>query len=244
MRQPQPRYALYYLPENGSALDRLGSALLGRSARTGRARKQPAFAGFSPEDLFALTRDARRYGLHATLKPPFFLAPGTEERDLLRAAERFARNREPLPLPPLEVDRIGSFFALTMRPGDVRGAMRVAKIHRLAEDAVIFFDDFRAPSSEEDLARRRERGLTPIQEKYLAAWGYPYVFTEFRFHITLTDAVQNQHTALLLENALQNYLRHALSGNTLTSLGVFRSNVKGDFTLFREFLFEKASQSF
>ena len=41
------------------------------------------------------------------------------------------------------------------------------------------------------LARKIARGeipteLTPRQRDYLDRWGYPYVFEEFRFHMTLT----------------------------------------------------------
>jgi hypothetical protein len=37
-----------------------------------------------------------------------------------------------------------------------------------------------------ELARRRARGLDPIEEANLRAWGYPYVLDRFRFHLTLT----------------------------------------------------------
>ena len=33
----------------------------------------------------------------------------------------------------------------------------------------------------------KARGLTPRQEELLDAYGYPYVFDQFRFHMTLTD---------------------------------------------------------
>ena len=37
------------------------------------------------------------------------------------------------------------------------------------------------------LARRRLSELTPSQDRHLAEWGYPYVFGDFRFHMTLTE---------------------------------------------------------
>ena len=42
-----------------------------------------------------------------------------------------------------------------------------------------------APDARE-LARRHANRLTPRQANLLAEWGYPYVFQEFRFHMTLT----------------------------------------------------------
>ena len=36
-------------------------------------------------------------------------------------------------------------------------------------------------------------GLTDRQEALLTQWGYPYVMEEFRFHITLTGALDPAH---------------------------------------------------
>ncbi|HET6519502.1 MAG TPA: DUF1045 domain-containing protein, partial [Geminicoccaceae bacterium] len=43
------------------------------------------------------------------------------------------------------------------------------------------------PSDAAELSRRRAAGLTARQDALLLAWGYPYVFEEFRFHLTLTE---------------------------------------------------------
>ena len=51
-------------------------------------------------------------------------------------------------------------------------------------------DRFRAPPDEGELTRRRRAGLTDRQEALLQRWGYPYVMEEFRFHLTLTDALE------------------------------------------------------
>jgi hypothetical protein len=49
------------------------------------------------------------------------------------------------------------------------------------------FDTFRAPMSVKDRAARAGKGLTDRQVELLDAYGYPYVFEQFRFHMTLTD---------------------------------------------------------
>jgi hypothetical protein len=41
--------------------------------------------------------------------------------------------------------------------------------------------------SVKDRAARASRGLSERQIELLDAYGYPYVFEEFRFHMTLTD---------------------------------------------------------
>ena len=225
-----PRYAVYYVPGQGSVLERLGSSLLGRSVCTGKSLPQPLFGDIPPGEFFSLTRDARRYGLHATLKPPFFLQPGRTEEELIREAERFSAARQPLRLPALAVDRIGSFFALVMRPRNEAEAAGAESVLLLAREAVAFFDGFRAAPSGEELDRRRAKGLTPRQEEYLCRWGYPYVLDEFRFHCTLTDAVREPGLAAALEAGLCRYMAPALENNRLDAITLCRADQDGVFT--------------
>ncbi|WP_144634239.1 DUF1045 domain-containing protein [Bordetella genomosp. 13] len=65
-------------------------------------------------------------------------------------------------------------------------AMAQAPMQSLAAEAVRQLDDWRAPPTEAELARRRKSSLSPQHEAMLARWGYPYVFEHFIFHITLT----------------------------------------------------------
>lgn len=231
MKQPSPRYAVYYVPERDSLLERLGSPLLGRDIYTGGFLMRPGLGGVSPDEQFLLTHDAGRYGLHATLKPPFFLKPGVSEEKLIQAAERFTRERRPYPLPVLGVDRIGSFFALTMHPQTEAEMEDAEKARLMAREAVQFFDNFRAHPSDEELDRRRKKGLTSLQEKYLLMWGHPYVFDEFRFHITLMDAPQDPAPAVLLQTNLQRYMAPALEDNRMEAIFICRSDSEGDFTV-------------
>jgi hypothetical protein len=59
-------------------------------------------------------------------------------------------------------------------------------LQALADACVEGLDAFRAPPTPEEHARRRRSPLTPAQERMLARWGYPYVFREWFFHMTLT----------------------------------------------------------
>ena len=58
-----PRYAVYSVPERDSVLERLGSHLLGRDVHSGGRLSQPVMDGIAQEELWALTCEARRYGL-------------------------------------------------------------------------------------------------------------------------------------------------------------------------------------
>ncbi len=172
------RYALYALPRPGSPLWQWGSAILGYDAATGERLPHPApFAGIP--DWEELTAEPRTYGFHATLKPPFRLGAGQDEAALQAAAVAFAAARAPFEAGPLAVTALGSFVALTP-------AADPGPLDRLAAACVEVFEPFRAPLNESEMAKRLRSPLTPRQHDYLTRWGYPYVFDEFRFHMTLT----------------------------------------------------------
>jgi putative phosphonate metabolism protein len=182
MPPPPLRYAVYFAPPADSPLARFGAAWLGRDADTGARPVPPSVPGVDPDFAERITAEPRRYGFHATLKPPFALAAGRTEAELLAALRAFAAARQPFAAPLLRLAAIGRFLALVP---DGPAPM----LHALADDCVRAFDAFRAPPSEEELARRRRARLTPQHEENLRRWGYPYVFESFRFHMTLTGSI-------------------------------------------------------
>lgn len=181
--QPAHRLALYWAPPTGSALATIGAAWLGRDASGGRLDARPALPDFSAERLADLTQAPRHYGLHATLKPPFMLAEGTDEAKLGAALEAAARRIASFPVPPLQLRLLDGFLALVP-------AGPCPALDDLAAVCVRDFDVFRRPASAAELARRRAAGLSARQEQNLLRWGYPYVFEDFRFHVTLTGRLE------------------------------------------------------
>ncbi len=162
------RYAIYYTPPPESALARFGAAWF--------ARKAPGLEA------------PRRYGFHGTLKAPFGLAAGASEGELLRAVGSFAAARQALSGPTLRLSEMAGFLALTL-------SEPFGELNRLAADCVAAFDRFRAPLSEAELVRRRRTGLSARQEALLLRWGYPYVMDAFRFHMTLTERLDEEGLA-------------------------------------------------
>ncbi|MEL6641308.1 MAG: DUF1045 domain-containing protein [Pseudomonadota bacterium] len=167
------RFAVYYLPPDGS-LASFGARWLGWDVATGVAADQYTVTG-----LADATMTPRKYGFHGTLKPPFRLADGQTLDGLATAIETLAASTSPAKSDGLELRRLGQFLALTPT-GETRD------IGRIAAACVTNLDQFRAPPSEAELARRRAAGLTSRQDTLLMRWGYPYVMEEFRFHLTLT----------------------------------------------------------
>lgn len=176
------RYAIYYAPSEGSALSAFGRRWLGRDDAGTDMDRRREVPGFSRERLCALTATARKYGFHATLKAPFRLATTTSPEELAATVAAFARRRAPAQAPPLRLTAIAAFLALAPRGP-------ACAVDRLAADCVRAFDRFSAPPSHRQAAHRRAAGLSPRQMALLARWGYPYVMQEFRFHMTLTDAI-------------------------------------------------------
>jgi len=184
------RYAIYFAPSRTSLLWRTASRWLGRDAAGNARLAQPEVPGYSAQTLVALTQSPRRYGFHATLKPPFRLGEGQSVAALCEALARFAGERVAFALPELEVAPLSGFLALLPK-------VRSEALHALADDCVTAFDAFRRPLEASELARRRGAGLTARQEALLARFGYPYVLDQFRFHMTLTGPVEGPESAHL-----------------------------------------------
>jgi len=175
------RAALYFAPPREHPLSRAAAGWLGRSPWRGEPGIPDLDRRVGPGDD-PLVHEPRRYGFHATLKPPFGLATGRTLAALRDAVAAFAAGQPPAAIDSFELARIGAFFALV--PGGAAPGLAA-----LASAVVTAFEPFRAPLSATDMARRNPEQLTPRQREYLAAWGYPYVFDEFRFHMTLTGRV-------------------------------------------------------
>ena len=80
----------------------------------------------------------------------------------------------------------------------------------LSQRAVRAFHPFRAEPTREEMARRDPDNLTPGQREMLALWHYPYVFEEFRFHMTLTGPVPEPDRARI-EEALDAHFAQVLA---------------------------------
>ena len=186
------RYAIYFAPEPGTLLDTFGRQWLGRDMSGTLADGQMNVPGVSAERLAQLTERPRRYGMHATLKPPFELTPGASLDALLAVAKVLAKGLAPIELPPLELDVIGNFIALTPEVSS-------AALEALASNCVRALEGFRLPLTADQEEEFQSNRLTVHQEQMLEHWGYPYVMEEFRFHITLTEPLldEAERTAVL-----------------------------------------------
>ena len=182
IQEPAPRYAIYFVPRRDSELYRFGASALGYDCYAGRDTPFIGGADSLTESWVDSVREPRMYGFHATLKAPFYLAKGLNEADLALALSAFAADHAAVMVGELAVRELGSFIALvpkTPRP----------LLDQLAQVCVKEFDRFRAPMREPERTRRLAAGLSAAQIENLDRWGYPYVFEDFRFHMTLTGSL-------------------------------------------------------
>ncbi len=217
MSNEKPRYAVYFAPEAGSALSRFGTGVIGYDAWTGcDAPFEPAVMA---EVNATLNADwhPRRYGFHATLKAPIFLADHQDEASLLAFAENYARSANAVALEGLCLEWLGNNFAL--RPeGDV------SALNALAFEIVREFDPFRAPLTEAERQKRLAGTLTPRQIANVDRWGYHYVDEDFWFHMTLTGPIAPERQPEV-EAALRLAFQRVPSGSAIIdNVTIFRQD--------------------
>ena len=165
------RAALYYAPAVDDAL------------------AQAAAAWFAAPGLLEIGAEARRYGFHATLKPPFRLRDGARWADVLAATHDLARGIAPFPLPRLDVAELHGFLAL-------RETEPSPALQALADAAIAELDHLRAAPTPAEIERRNPAQRPPAERRMLERWGYPYCFATWFFHMTLTrrlDAAEQAH---------------------------------------------------
>lgn len=185
---PAHRYAIYLAPNE--PFRTFGTHWLGRDADSGVPVSLPPGMAARPAEW---VEAPARYGLHATLKPPFRLAKGIEPAMLDSAMRDFARDRHPFEV-PLTLRALRGFVAwcLADRPDAVR------RMHELADASVRELDRFRAPATPDEIARRQPERLSTLEQQMLRDWGYPYVLETFTFHITLTGMLDPEQQAAAL----------------------------------------------
>ena len=186
------RFAIYFAPSASSNLWERAATWLGRDANDGDLFSGPV-AGIDRDRLLNLTQSANRYGFHATLKAPMALAEGASEADLRDALTEFAAQHQPVELGKPTLASLSGFLALTVDDNE--------RLQDFAAHVVEHFDPFRAPMTIKDREARVSKGLSERQIELLDAYGYPYVFEEFRFHMTLTDRLAEEDAAEITQAA-------------------------------------------
>ena len=183
------RCGIYFCPSQSVPLYGQGSQWLGRDATTGATLEPYLPDQIRHEDWLRVTDSPRRYGFHATLKPPFRLADNATLEDMRAELGDFARNHGSFCAPPLAVGALGRFLALILSaPSE--------EFSNLADGIVRHFDRFRAPATEQEIALRMRGSHSPSERSHILQWGYPYVFDSWKFHMSLTSSMHTKSLSL------------------------------------------------
>lgn len=228
------RYAIYFAPQRGSALWSFGNSWLGRDVETGEELRRPAIIGLEDVDIDELTSSPSLYGFHATIKPPFRLSNPFDLGDLIKSLDEFVSARKSFVCSLASPSEIGNFIAFALDYAS-------AEMDSLASEAVEFFDLYRSPLTDEELRKRRSVSLTSRQEENLQNWGYPYVKEDFRFHMTLTNAVKTVALRSRLKEALSDAAQTAgvIGPTEISGLALYEQPGLGmPFKLLRRFPFQ------
>jgi hypothetical protein len=169
------RYAIYWTPASGTPLAEFGALWFGGFETFGLNSDLAARATKAPSP----------YGLHATLKAPFRLSKEASPRDLQDALEEFSNGRRSPAASLLAFARHQRYLMLMLKGNE-------ADIDWLAAECVTHFDRFRAPIDENDRKRREIDGMSARQAAFLEEFGYPYVLSEFRFHVSLAGPLTDR----------------------------------------------------
>jgi hypothetical protein len=210
------RAAIYWAPGAGDLLARLGNEWLGRDAERNVRVRQPGIPGIEE-----FTAAPRHYGFHCTLRPPMRLATGWN--DFHAAARRVAAATRPFSLPPLQLQSLDGFLALTL-------ACPCADMQALADRCVAETNACRLAPGPEELARRRAAGLSPRQEQYLQEYGYPYVMQEWLFHLTLTCRLSPAEGPAMMARAADHFAAALAVPRRVEEICIFTQNAR-DFLI-------------
>jgi hypothetical protein len=209
---------VYYAPEPVDALWRRGCAWLGQDCETSFLLTQPDVPGIA-----AATSGPRRYGFHATLKPPMQLRNGFAA--FLADVEGLALRLKSFAMPRLRVADDFGFLAILP-------AEQCAALDETAAACVTELDSHRLPEDAATMAKRAA-GRNTAQLGYLQRYGYPYVLDEWRFHMTLSN---NGAGASLLAPAHAYFAETLETPRMFSALSVYVEPVKGAaFQLLRRF---------
>ncbi|RDS78907.1 DUF1045 domain-containing protein [Dyella monticola] len=201
------RYAVYFCPAQGSALDVLGRAWLSAGH----------LPGVAADRLRALTVPVRRYGWHATLCAPFVLAEAASYDDLRRDVADIAQHARVIEL-PLQLDRLAHFLAL-------RPSVDEASIRALSERCVRRLNALRAANTEAAWQRRAAH-LDDVETALFREFGYPYVLDRYRFHMTVSAPASEEE-----ERALRDWFHARVESPLIARIDAFtlcRENAPGE----------------
>ena len=126
-----------------------------------------------------------QYGLHYTVKAPFYLSHLYNEEELINSFQEYFLSNQNKSYKEvfnvLGLKKIKNVFALEMNSNE--------KFNFLCNDIIRYFDLYRKTLNQQEVQKdiKRFSKLTSLELEYYLIWGYPYLFEFNNHHISVSD---------------------------------------------------------
>ncbi len=181
-----PRYSIFLIP-NKLFIDQVDNLLL-------------------KYDLKFDSLELSKYGLHYTVKAPFYLSHLYNEEELKNSFQEYFLTNQNKSYKEvfnvLGLKKIKNVFALEMNTNK--------KFDFLCNDIMRHFDLFRKTLNQQEIQKdlKRFSNLTSLETEYYLIWGYPYLFEFNNHHISVSDTSKE----IIFDNSIKslNYSNFSL----------------------------------
>ena len=160
-----PRYSIYLIP-NLLFIDQVNDLLLKNNIK------------FDSQKL-------SKYGLHYTVKAPFYLSHLYNEENLIESFQDYFKSNQNVSYKDkfniLGLKKHKNVFALELNTND--------KFDFLCNDIMRYFDLFRKTLNQQEtqIDLKRFNNLSSLEMEYYLIWGYPYLFEFNTHHVSIAD---------------------------------------------------------
>ena len=160
-----PRYSIYLIP-NLSFIDQVNDLL-------------------SKNNIKFDNQKLSKYGLHYTVKAPFYLSHLYSEENLIKSFQDYFKSNQNVSYKDkfniLGLKKHKNVFALELNTND--------KFNFLCNDIMRYFDLFRKTLNQQEtqIDLKRFNNLSPLEMEYYLIWGYPYLFEFNTHHVSIAD---------------------------------------------------------
>jgi len=172
-----PRYSIYLIP-NKLFIDQVDNLLL-------------------KYDVKFDSLELSKYGLHYTVKAPFYLSHLYNEEELINSFQEYFLSNQNKSYKEvfnvLGLKKIKNVFALEINTNE--------KFNFLCNDIMRHFDLFRKTLNQQEIQKDLKRfgNLSSLEMEYYFIWGYPYLFEFSNHHISVSDITKE----IIFDNSIK-----------------------------------------
>ncbi len=223
------RYAIYYAPPKKSSLEEFGRYWFGwdplNAKLINNKHRINYLNRFGIKNLINIDKNvliAKKYGFHGTLIPPFKLNKNYSTNTLFKKTEEIAKKFKKFKFYKFKLKKMNNFYAFVQNKKN-------NNINKLSNRLVRELFKFRSPLTKKEIDRRNPSKLSKLQLNILYKWGYPYLMSEFNFHMTLASEVTGNKLYLELKKIERNKEIILNEINNFDKIYIFGENQKGMF---------------